>query len=92
MNTIDSIPTGKISRATKLVRTGVKVGGNYLKYYGEKLVNPEVTKEKLNESNAEDIYDGLKSLKGSALKVAQMLSMEKNIMPRAYVEKFSLAQ
>jgi predicted unusual protein kinase regulating ubiquinone biosynthesis (AarF/ABC1/UbiB family) len=92
MKTIDSIPTGKISRATKLVKTGVKVGGNYLKYYGEKFVNPETTKEKLNESNAEDIYDGLKSLKGSALKVAQMLSMEKNIMPRAYVEKFSLAQ
>lgn len=63
-----------------------------MKYYGEKLVNPEVSKDKLNESNAEDIYDGLKSLKGSALKVAQMLSMEKNIMPRAYVEKFSLAQ
>ncbi len=92
MKTIDSIPTGKISRATKLVKTGVKVGGNYIKYYGEKLVNPEVTKERLNESNAEDIYDGLKSMKGSALKVAQMLSMEKNIMPRAYVEKFSLAQ
>ncbi|NNF29879.1 MAG: AarF/ABC1/UbiB kinase family protein [Flavobacteriaceae bacterium] len=92
MKTIDSIPTGKISRATKLVKTGVKVGGNYLKYYGEKIVNPEVSKERLNESNAEDIYDGLKSLKGSALKVAQMLSMEKNIMPRAYVEKFSLAQ
>lgn len=92
MKTIDSIPTGKISRASKLVKTGVKVGGNYLKYYGEKLVNPETTKEKLNENNAADIYDGLKSLKGSALKVAQMLSMEKNIMPRAYVEKFSLAQ
>jgi len=92
MKTIDKIPTGKISRAGKLVKTGVKVGGNYLKYYGEKLVNPELSKEKLNESNAEDIYDGLKSLKGSALKVAQMLSMEKSIMPRAYVEKFSLAQ
>jgi predicted unusual protein kinase regulating ubiquinone biosynthesis (AarF/ABC1/UbiB family) len=92
MKTIDSIPTGKISRASKLVKTGVKVGGNYLKYYGEKLVNPETTKEKLNENNAADIYDGLKSLKGSALKVAQMLSMEKNIMPKAYVEKFSLAQ
>jgi predicted unusual protein kinase regulating ubiquinone biosynthesis (AarF/ABC1/UbiB family) len=92
MKTIDSIPTGKISRAGKLVKTGVKVGGNYLKYYGGKLVNPELSKDKLNESNAEDIYDGLKSLKGSALKVAQMLSMEKNIMPRAYVEKFSLAQ
>ncbi|MBT4904130.1 MAG: AarF/ABC1/UbiB kinase family protein, partial [Flavobacteriaceae bacterium] len=31
-------------------------------------------------------------LKGSALKVAQMLSMEKNLLPSAYVDKFSLAQ
>ncbi|MCW9038556.1 AarF/ABC1/UbiB kinase family protein [Altibacter sp.] len=92
MKTIDTIPANKIQRASKLVTTGVKVGGNYLKYYGEKIINPEVSRDKLNESNAEDIYDGLKSLKGSALKVAQMLSMEKNIMPKAYVEKFSLAQ
>jgi len=92
MKTIDKIPTNKIQRASKLAVTGVKVGGNYLKYYSKKLVNSETTKDQLNESNAEDIYDGLKSLKGSALKVAQMLSMEKNIMPKAYVEKFSLAQ
>lgn len=92
MKTIDSIPTGKIGRAGKLVRTGVKVGGNYVKYYSKKLVNPDLDKEELNENNAEDIYNGLKTLKGSALKVAQMLSMEKNLLPRAYVEKFSLAQ
>lgn len=93
MKTIDKIPIGKIQRATKLVTTGAKVGVNYLKYYGDKLINSEEeAKERLNESNAEDIYDGLKKLKGSALKVAQMLSMEKNILPRAYVEKFSLSQ
>ncbi len=92
MKTIDSIPTGKIVRAAKLVKTGVKLGGNYLKYYGEKIINPDTNKDKLNEANAEDIYDTLKDLKGSALKAAQMLSMEKNILPRAYVEKFSLAQ
>lgn len=92
MKTLDKIPTNKIERAGQLVKTGFKVGGNYLAYYGEKVINPSLTKEKLNENNAEDIYDGLKNLKGSALKVAQMLSMEKNIMPRAYVEKFSLAQ
>lgn len=92
MNTIDKIPTGKISRAAKLVQTGVKVGGNYLKYYGEKLIDPNLSKEKLNEANAEDIYDGLKNLKGSALKAAQMLSMEKNILPTAYIDKFSLSQ
>jgi predicted unusual protein kinase regulating ubiquinone biosynthesis (AarF/ABC1/UbiB family) len=92
MKTIDSIPTGKISRAAKLLQTGAKVGANYLKYYGEKIINPDLDKKKLNEANAEDIYDSLKKLKGSALKAAQMLSMEKNFLPRAYVEKFSLAQ
>lgn len=93
MKTIDKIPTSKIQRASQLLQTGAKVGVNYVKYYGSQLVGSEASaKEKLNESNAEDIYNGLKTMKGSALKVAQMLSMEKNILPRAYVEKFSLAQ
>ena len=93
MQTIDKIPTSKIQRATKLVSTGAKVGVNYLKYYGDKIVKSEdEAKERLNKNNAADIYDGLKQLKGSALKVAQMLSMEKSILPQAYVEKFSLAQ
>ena len=92
MKTLDHIPTGKIERASKLVTTGVKLGGNYIKYLGDKIVDPENAQEKLDEENAKDIYDGLKSLKGSALKVAQMLSMEKNLLPSAYVERFSLAQ
>lgn len=92
MKRLDSIPTKKIDRVSKLVSTGVKIGGNYLKYYGKKIVNPELTKDSLHEDNATDIYDGLKELKGSALKVAQMLSMEKNLLPQSYVEKFSLSQ
>lgn len=92
MKTIDKIPTGKIGRTGKLVQTGVKIGGNYLKYYSKKTFNSQLTRDELDEDNASDIYDGLKSLKGSALKVAQMLSMERNLLPGAYVEKFSLAQ
>lgn len=93
MKTIDSIPVSKIHRASKLVSTGAKVGVNYLKYYGDKLTKTEdEARSRLNENNADDIYDSLKQLKGSALKVAQMLSMDKSIMPQAYVDKFSLAQ
>jgi len=92
LKTLDYIPTGKLERAGKLVSTGVKIGGNYIKYMGDKITNPEQAKENFDQNNAEDIYDGLKSLKGSALKVAQMLSMEKNLLPSAYVDKFSLAQ
>jgi len=92
LKTLNSIPTKKIERATKLVATGAKIGGNYIRYYGEKLLTGSENKSKLDENNAKDIYDGLKELKGSALKVAQMLSMEKNLLPQAYVEQFGLAQ
>ncbi len=93
MKSLDKIPTSKIQRASKLVKTGAKVGVNYIKYYGDQVLHSkEEAKNRLNESNATVIYDSLKELKGSALKVAQMLSMEKNIMPQAYVEKFSLSQ
>ena len=93
MQTIDNIPTSKIARATKMVSTGAKIGVNYIKYYGDRISKTEEkSKDRLNENNAEDIYNGLKQLKGSALKVAQMLSMEKSVLPQAYVEKFSLAQ
>ena len=93
MKTLNKIPTSKIERATKLVTTGLKVGVNYAKYYSNKITKTEEeAREQLNEDNATDIYNGLKELKGSALKVAQMLSMEKSLLPSAYVEKFSLSQ
>ena len=92
MKSLDKIPTRKIARAGNLVSTGIKLGGNYIKYYGEKAFNKDLTREQLDEDNAKDIYDSLKRLKGSALKVAQMLSMEKNLLPKAYVDQISLSQ
>lgn len=93
METIDHIPTTKISRASKLVNTGVKLGVNYVNYYTDKLLGDDgVANSKLHERNASVIFDGLKKLKGSALKVAQMLSMDTQLLPQAYIDKFSLAQ
>lgn len=76
----------------KFAKTGAKVGGNYLKYYSKKLVNADANEEELNEKNAEEIYETLSELKGSALKVAQTLSMDKNLLPKAYANKFINAQ
>ncbi|MFT7233415.1 MAG: putative unusual protein kinase regulating ubiquinone biosynthesis (AarF/ABC1/UbiB family) [Cyclobacteriaceae bacterium] len=87
-----SIPVGKVSRAAKFVTIGAKVGGNYLKHYSKKLVNSSTTREQLDLDNATDIYDSLSQLKGSALKVAQMLAMDKNLLPTAYQDKFSMSQ
>ncbi|TDB66973.1 ABC1 kinase family protein [Arundinibacter roseus] len=87
-----SIPTSKVARATQFVKTGVKIGGNYLKYNVKKMVDPAFTKDELHLDNATDIYDSLSQLKGSALKVAQMLSMDRNVLPRAYVDRFQMSQ
>lgn len=93
MKSIDSIPTSKLQRASNIVKTGAKVGGNYVKYYANRVTkSKEEANQILNQDNAEDIYDGLKNLKGSALKVAQMMSMDKSVLPKEYVEKFSLSQ
>ena len=88
----ENIPTTKVQRATKFLTTGAKIGRNYLKHYGKKLVDPSTTRDQLHEDNATDIYDSLSKLKGSALKVAQMLSMDKNLLPKAYQQQFSMAQ
>jgi predicted unusual protein kinase regulating ubiquinone biosynthesis (AarF/ABC1/UbiB family) len=88
----DKIPVTKVQRASKFITAGAKIGTNYLKHYGRKLMNSEVTKDELHRDNANDIYNSLSELKGSALKVAQMLSMDKNLLPTAYQQKFAMAQ
>lgn len=88
----NSIPTTKVQRSAKFITTGVKIGGNYIKHYSKKLFNPDLDRSELNEDNAADIYQSLSELKGSALKVAQMLSMDKNLLPQAYVDKFTQSQ
>lgn len=88
----NSIPSTKVQRAMRFVKTGAQIGGNYIKHYSKKIVDPSLTKDELHENNANDVYNALSELKGSALKVAQMLSMEKNVLPRQYTNKFQMAQ
>lgn len=87
-----SIPATKIKRAARFVRTGAKVGRNYATHYTKKLFNRDLERSELDSKNAEDIYNELSQLKGSALKMAQMMSMDKGLLPREYVQKFALAQ
>ncbi|MFC0182590.1 ABC1 family protein [Pseudarcicella hirudinis] len=87
-----SIPTSKVARATEFVKTGVKIGGNYIKHNVKKIVDPSISRDELHQDNAKDIYNSLSTLKGSALKVTQMLSMDKGLLPKAYRDKFTMSQ
>jgi len=78
--------------------TGAKVGINYLKYYGKRALSgsdnatAENHARERDEQNASVIYDTFSKLKGGPLKLAQMLSIDRNLLPRAYADQFVQAQ
>ncbi|WP_201981007.1 ABC1 kinase family protein [Hymenobacter rubidus] len=88
----NSLPTTKVARAARFAKTGLNVGANYIKHYAKKAVGAESTTADLHAANAAELYGTLSELKGSVLKVAQMLAMEKNMLPTAYAEQFAQAQ
>ncbi|SNC65843.1 Predicted unusual protein kinase regulating ubiquinone biosynthesis, AarF/ABC1/UbiB family [Hymenobacter gelipurpurascens] len=89
---LSSLPTTKVARAARFAKTGLNVGANYVKHYAKRAVGAESTSEDLHVANAAELYGALSEMKGSVLKVAQMLAMEKNILPTAYADQFAQAQ
>ena len=41
MKSLDRIPQSKVQRASKFIKMGAQVGGNYVKYLGDRLINDE---------------------------------------------------
>ncbi len=88
----DRIADTPLSRGAALAATGAKVGLNYLKHYARKAVRGESDPAILHQANATEVYATFSSLKGGPLKVAQMLSIDQNLLPPAYASLFAQAQ
>ncbi len=87
-----SIPKHKLGRAASLAGAGMKVGVNYLRYKGTKALTGRDEKDKFHLRTAADTYKTFSKLKGGPLKLAQILSMDKNMIPVQYSDEFSKAQ
>lgn len=85
------IPKSKMGRAGHLTRTGIQVGVNYLKYKAKKSITGNDDKTDFHETTARQTYDTFSKLKGGPLKLAQMLSMDRNLIPDQYADQFSQA-
>jgi predicted unusual protein kinase regulating ubiquinone biosynthesis (AarF/ABC1/UbiB family) len=90
--TQDRLPTGKIERASKFLQTGLKVGANYAGYYAKKAVGGTVSRDELDRTNAEDMFASFTELRGSALKVAQMLSLDTVNLSASFTNVMAKAQ
>lgn len=83
----DRIPESKLRRGIAGGAAAAKVGGGVLQYYAQKPFlsqkSKEKAKQKLDEKSAQIIFQCLSLLKGTALKVAQLLSLEMEMFPPA---------
>ncbi|MGJ8672256.1 ABC1 kinase family protein [Rubritalea sp.] len=87
-----SIPKHKFGRAASLTAAGARVGMNYLKFAGKRAITGKETKGEFHEATAAEAFGTFSKLKGGPLKLAQMLSMDRNLLPEPYVREFSKAQ
>ena len=97
-NDQETIRSGAVGRMAALGGAGARVGVNYLKHYGRAMVGGNDAerrrklREDLDQKNAERVYETFSKLKGGPLKLAQMLSIDKNLLPAAYARQFAQAQ
>ncbi|MDZ7849092.1 MAG: AarF/UbiB family protein [Owenweeksia sp.] len=92
MNENDKMPTSRFERTGRFIRNRCQeVGRNYLKCYSQKFSGRDDPKV-LQEENAQDIYKTLSQLKGGALKVAQMMSLDQGLLPEAFSRQFAQSQ
>lgn len=97
-NDQETIREGAVGRMAAVGGAGARVGVNYLKHYGRAMVGGKDEpsrrrlREELDAKNAETVYDTFSKLKGGPLKLAQMLSIDKNLLPAAYARQFAQAQ
>jgi len=80
---MDRIPTGKLSRIGVYGSMATKVGINSLGSKVKKVFNRE-DKNELNAKNSKVIFEALSKLRGTALKFAQMLSLEDMMLTEEY--------
>jgi predicted unusual protein kinase regulating ubiquinone biosynthesis (AarF/ABC1/UbiB family) len=93
--TESDIPVGKFNRVLTGGRTAAKVGGKMVGYYAKRpFLSQEArrnAREKASRESAQTLFKGLSLLKGTALKIAQMLSLEMDILPEEVCRELSKA-
>lgn len=91
-----SFPASKLERGKIFAKTGLKVGSNYARYLKDRVTkrdeDPAARKRALNNQNAQDLYKEFTKLRGTALKLAQSMSMDTGMLPDEFMDVMAEAQ
>ena len=92
----DDFPASKLERSKIFAKTGLKVGKNYAQYLADRVTgrggDADERRQALNTQNAEDLLREFTRLRGTALKLAQSMSMDTGMLPDEFMDVMSAAQ
>ncbi len=93
---MSDFPSSRFERSARIARTGIRVGKNYALHHFKSRFNgssrDESTQKELHSTNARYLYDEFSKLRGTALKLAQTLSLDHGLLPEEFVDVMSQAQ
>jgi predicted unusual protein kinase regulating ubiquinone biosynthesis (AarF/ABC1/UbiB family) len=89
---MSDFPSSKFERSKLFAKAGLKAGKNYAGHYLRHPLNPGENIADLHQKNAEDIFKEFTNLRGTALKIAQSLSMDQGFLPDEFAEVMTRAQ
>ena len=88
-------PSSKYERGKIFAKTGLKLGTNYAKRHLKKAAGKKETKDESRDfhtKNARQVFNEFIKLRGTALKIAQSMSMDQGMLPDEFTEVMSDAQ
>ncbi len=92
---MSDFPSSRFERSARMARTGAKVGANYAKRHLQKKLGKQTDAEaesKFHRDNARQVYNEFAKLRGTALKLAQTISIDGSMVPEEFAEVMAEAQ
>jgi len=89
---MSDFPSSKFERGKIFAKTGLKVGTNYAKHYLDSSLGKKPDKQLLHKKTAGEVFGEFTRLRGTALKIAQSMSMDQGFLPDEFAEVMTQAQ
>ena len=90
---MSDFPSSKFERGRIIAKTGLKVGTNYAqRYLKKRITGKEKSAKEFHSENAREVFKEFTKLRGTALKIAQGMSMDQGFLPEEFAEVMTQAQ
>lgn len=89
---MSDFPSSKFERGKIFAKTGLRIGSNYAKHYVNSSIGKDSDKNELHKKTATEVFGEFTKLRGTALKIAQSMSMDQGFLPDEFADVMTQAQ